>query len=402
MKRFFIYLLVFSVLSSFASATLIGDLFSPGTPPPVGRIVGTIPWLYVDGNEIFFNESYLNYTINELQNDTDTWWPLQPGGWLYDVGNVLVFNETRLNETIVLLDTDTQKGSGGIYLYNDTTDIYLNETVLNSTIDTRINQNVPDIWVDESGDTMTGNLNMSDNNITDVDTVFAHYYAGRSPVRFLDVDTGEVLAQFSTTNYSGFGDDLGDIVARTITVDRLIINDLLNYSTTEPPDFWNSDNIWIIEDNFTFRFNATLLNSTISVLDTQKNASGPYLYNDSTTIYLNESRINLTVQNITGVREEYINITVVGGTGFGTSTEVAIPTGEILQVAVFPLSSNNNYKFSANGSISGDVVDKDRKTHVGDWIVGHKGVTLINEYINLYITNAQIDEEFMIRIRWRI
>jgi hypothetical protein len=215
---------------------------------------------------------------------------------------------------------------------------------------------------------MTGNLNMEYHNISDVDTIRARFYGAASPILFVD-ENGTVVAQIKTTDYPDYGDDFGDLIVRTLTVDRLIINELLNYSLFEPPNIYNSDEVWIYEDNFTFYFNGSYYNNTVA--------------------------------EQFALREENITITVSGGSGSGVTTDCCSPSGEILQVAVFPTTSTNNYRFSANGTISGDAVDTDRTPHVGDWIVAHRGVVLFDENINLYITNANIDEQFTVRIRWR-
>lgn len=54
------------------------------------------------------------------------------------------------------------------------------------------NVNVTDIWVDESGDTMTGNLNMGNNNITDIDSLFSeNVYVGN--YLYEEGDTGTFI-----------------------------------------------------------------------------------------------------------------------------------------------------------------------------------------------------------------
>ena len=71
---------------------------------------------------------------------------------------------------------DTQKGTSGVYLYNDSNTIYFNESQLNATIDDRAtglgdnaswNQSLADErYVDIGGDNMTGNLNITGNITT--------------------------------------------------------------------------------------------------------------------------------------------------------------------------------------------------------------------------------------------
>ena len=73
---------------------------------------------------------------------------------------------------------------------------------------------------------------------------------------------------------------------------------------------------------------------------------------------------------------------------------------EILEIAVFPTSSGNKYRFSANGSITGQVVDANLVKHTGNWIVSHSGTIISAEKITYFITSADIDETFRVRIRW--
>lgn len=459
-------------------------------------------------------------------------------------------------------DDNTHVAGDGNYLTNDSSTMYFNDTKMNSTIDIRITLGadgaVTDIWINESGDTMVGNLNMTFHNITEVDTIRANYYGSNSPIRFVDANGTEV-ARISTTQYPEVGDDFGDIVARTLTVDRLIITGLLNYSNTEPPDVWDADEVWINENNFTFIFNESYFNQSIqsqvfedeywidetgdnvtgpiyiqdevplyfqnatavnasylvwnstkqvlelwangmlqqewgnsttiygkatflanaifqnvsgnymqidtsvlitenltvgefikgngtyitdvchpngtgcgaSVLyagepqlyifnqtmylngsalnasiigldtNTQKSGAAPYLYNDTTDIYLNESYLNYTIDERTGIFEENVTIVVSGGTGTGVTTNCCTGVNEILQIHVYPTSPTNKYRFSANTTTSGEVIDSDRALHTGDWAVAHRGSVVIDETISYYLTNVQIDEQIRIRVRYQ-
>ncbi len=103
------------------------------------------------------------------------------GPYLFNNTITIFFNETQLNLTIdnrVIPDTDTHVAGSPPYLFNDTTDMFFNDTFNNITTDNRISLNPEnfltgatggDLFVNLTGDTMTGNLNMSFNNITNVD-----------------------------------------------------------------------------------------------------------------------------------------------------------------------------------------------------------------------------------------
>jgi trimeric autotransporter adhesin len=67
--------------------------------------------------------------------------------------------------------SDTWWGLNEGYIYNNSNSLDFNETLLNTTIDSRVDGAVTDVWVNTSGDTMSGNLNMGDQDILTVDTI---------------------------------------------------------------------------------------------------------------------------------------------------------------------------------------------------------------------------------------
>lgn len=132
--------------------------------------------------------------------------------------------------------------SGGEYLYNDSTTIYFNDTLLNSTID---NRSV------SSGGTGGNVSNLSQLDDTTID------------------DTAT-------------SDD--DVLAWDTTTDSWItkaINTIIDFLTKAQVDSR-------IESNY------TNLQSKI------KNADDDFLYNDTNTIYLNSTKLNETITNLSG------------------------------------------------------------------------------------------------------
>ena len=115
---------------------------------------------------------------------------------------------------------DTQKAGGGIYLYNDSTAIYVNETVLNNT------------FVDIAGDTMVGDLIINANLTVDTNTLFVDSALNRigigtatpqqklevigninatGNITALNVTAEEFLGKLSCTNlYNGSDTDFCD------------------------------------------------------------------------------------------------------------------------------------------------------------------------------------------------
>lgn len=130
-------------------------------------------------------------------------------------------------------------------------------------------------------------------------------------------------------------------------------------------------------------------------------AVGPYLINDSTAIYFNESLLNSTILSLTGIHEEWTQLSVIGGTGTNTTTTCCSQYGEILHLLVVPTTPTNKYRFSAYTTIGNEAIDTDRQLHTGNWSVAHRGSVVMNDTITYSITNAQIDEAFNVRVRWR-
>jgi hypothetical protein len=132
---------------------------------------------------------------------------------------------------------------------------------------------------------------------------------------------------------------------------------------------------------------------------------GVYTYNTSVgnmvTIHFNDTKLNQTIEQLTGIFEENVTISVSGGVGSGQTTSCCSGSTEILEIAVYPTTITNNYKFYSNTSVTGEVIDQDRATHVGNWVISHAGVVVYDENLNVYIRNALIDEPFRVRIRWR-
>ena len=446
-----------------------------------GDVSGTYDNINIDSNVIGDSEiDYSEVTISDFTNDA---------------------NYISVGDNV----SDLVNDAG--YLTNASLDSLLQ----NTTVDAYIT----DLWVNETGDTMTGNLNMSNNSILEVWELQVHNITGFSPVyvddelivqdnivakgnvtlynpnetyfigerflgntfEFISPSTGETLMYVSETDHPLWGDDLGDITARTMTIDRLIITGLLNYSNTEPPDYYFSDEEWIYKTNtngtsFTFNFNGSLLNFTIA--DTINNASinwtqladlpdtldvnwtddvmidtlfggdvngtydnlqlqpdvvndnelnysdvtladftndngyvrfgdEIYIYKDnplSDTVRFNETLLNYTIHQLTGIFEETINITVTGGVGTGTTSDCCVMANEILDVRVTPPTGTSAYRFSANSSVTGEIVDTDRNQHVGVWWVAHRGTVVTDENIDYYITNANTDGVYSVRVRY--
>jgi len=141
-----------------------------------------------------------------------------------------------------------------------------------------------------------------------------------------------------------------------------------------------------------------LLNLINNNTNTEKAGGGPYLYNDSDSIYLNETELNKTIIQIADIQSYslYFNVTVSGGYGQAISPQSI--NYLITQVTVYPPSTPINYRFMLNETTSGDIIDRDRIPHTGDWDI-YKQHSL-NDTVTATIPNSNVDGIFTVRIKY--
>lgn len=218
--------------------------------------------------------------ISDLTHTVDT---QKYGGGIYLYNNTtsIILNETKLNETISLLDTDTDTTytAEELYIYLDGTTFRLNETVLNSTIDNRDDQPVyfganPYIYINASNYIFLNDTVLNDTiDSRDSDTT----YLAEELYIYLD--------------------------GTTFRLNESVLNATIDDRDDQPVYFGALPYIYINASNYIF-LNDTVLNETIDArddyepdTDTQKYGGSPYLYNDSTTIYLNDTVLNDTIDS---------------------------------------------------------------------------------------------------------
>ena len=216
---------------------------------------------------------------NDISGSTDTQKDAS-GPYLSNDSTTIYFNETMLNATIAALGgSDTQKDASGPYLSNDSTTIYFNESLLNATIDDRASVAADGTggWTNSTLNTSTSLNVVSGGNITAMGGFFSW------------------LGGLGTRITSLFVQDVD--VSGNLTLNGTSINDWSDVSGGADTQK-DASGPYLSNDSTTIYFNESLLNATIVALrvnDTQKDASGPYLSNDSTTIYFNESLLNATI-----------------------------------------------------------------------------------------------------------
>jgi len=115
---------------------------------------------------------------------------------------VIIFGgivSARIPVVIIDSDINTHSNTTGVYLYNDTTTHYFNETKMNETGDSR--------YVNIDGDNMTGNLNMTNNNISGVGTGFFTFLGSlTNRIQEIFTDTINTINLFVSNNATFTGD----------------------------------------------------------------------------------------------------------------------------------------------------------------------------------------------------
>jgi len=165
----------------------------------------------VDGENIFtvYSESD---GAGGIQNKRIGIGTTTPTHALHVVGDVNITG-TIYNNGTLLQDTDTWWNiTGSNYLINSSNILELNETTLNATIDSRVSTSVTDVWVNESGDTMSGTLSMGDNNITSTKQI---------TFTSNQVNIGSSSTISSGSNAISIGDSASSIQQDTISIGRL-------------------------------------------------------------------------------------------------------------------------------------------------------------------------------------
>jgi len=119
-------------------------------------------------------------------------------------------------------------------------------------------------YVQKSGDSMYGNLNMSNNQITDVGTLFVHNITGRSPIYVgSPIISGDTIT--ATTFYGdiqGNNGTIGGVRINNGTIDNLhVTGNFSQFDGMVNASDYNlqGDGVWIIKNGLTFEFNSSQL-----------------------------------------------------------------------------------------------------------------------------------------------
>lgn len=144
------------------------------------------------------------------------------------------------------------------------------------------------------------------------------------------------------------------------------------------------------------RYNDTAYANALFQNVTSKSGEQPYLFNDTTKIYLNETMLNNTIKNISAINAYviYTNVTVTGGSGVAVSNSINYL---LTRVTVYPPSNSTPYNFEAISDTTSTMIDKDRMIHYGVWDI-KKQIGLSSEGVGFNISNAGLDGVYSVKL----
>jgi len=170
-------------------------------------------------------------------------------------------------------------------------------------------------YVKKSGDTMTGALNMSNQDIQDVNILYVHNISGRSPITIMspvisqtNITATNFYGNFQGTNGTIYGVNInnGSIVNLHVTGPDATFDGNVSVNGTVSASDYNlqGDNVWINKENLTFVFNETKLQAE----------------------YYNKTQVDALIANVTQPPTPVINDTVIEQVNCdGTCTTVTEP-----------------------------------------------------------------------------
>jgi len=308
-----------SILELYNETQLILDVNS-SLYQSINLLNSSIQDLTINITNLYSSVNSLNLSIIDLQNDK------------------LDKDDQRYNDTVFILNQllnyyNKTESDLRYYPLNSNPAEYINESYANNTYypitnpsgyinSTDLDNLTNGTWVKVTGDTMTGSLNMSNQNITDVDTLFVHNISGRSPIQFLSpvISNDSITAG---TFYGNINGQNGTIYGVTITngsITNLRVSDSAIFNTSLVPEMNNTwslgipDFVWrnfyvtdLYASNITSPDISNLYNITNQLLIdmTYKLNISDQRYNDTTFIinqllnYYNKSEIDFLFSNFT-------------------------------------------------------------------------------------------------------
>jgi hypothetical protein len=327
----------------------------------------------------FQNDSNITYSINE------TW---------------LTFFVQSFNYITSWLIPNTTNG----YLYNDSTQIFFNDTHLNNTIDERITNQSITIFVPYEN--ATGNVTLGNYSIRAYSVIIP--VGGK--LSFNDTGLNDSYFLYNTTSHR-----LELWVNQRIQQDWGNSTTIYGTATFEANAFFKNisgDDVVLDANlrvtgnsyaNKTFAGNICYSDGTNCTINNSTNITftvvGPYLYILNNSLNFNDSLLNQTISNLS--KNQAFNVTTIvitsGGTGTGTSP---ILNGFLItRIIVTPNTLTDTYNFQANFTSTGISIDTNRMNHLGVWSI-RKNQAVNNDNVTFTITNSVPDDSYSIRIEY--
>ena len=298
----------------------------------------------------------------------------------------------------------------------------INLTIINLTAYTQAELNNK---VDRIGDRMTGNLNMTDNNILDVNILYVHNISGRSPIYITGgaviIENNSVTADNFYGNFIGNNGTITDVIITNLTLDNLVvINPNASFTGDLLPTLNNTyslgsqDFLWkdfyvnnLIVSNITtpsITYILNELNNKLNTTDQRYNDTilintvnnSLYLYND--TLKIDAVNNSLYLYNNTILTYTLNIFTPPVNTNLTYITQI-ISGYKITKIKVIPSNLSNTYNFQAVENTTEIMIDRNRIQHLGEWNI-EKAHSISNDALKLDIINALINDTFNIQITY--
>lgn len=334
-----------------------------------------------------------NVTLETVNNSI--FW----NGYLFNIDRWLLIDGSNANQDIDVTPYDITATSfigDGSQLTNLPAPSYPHDQQLNTTSNVTFN-NI-EVSIINATNITTQNINVTKNSTI---------YLGGVPISSATDINGKSIVTFgdafiNATGYFGDGGFLSNISFVNGTVIAISFNGTNFNGGNFTGDFygtydWTAETPWL-------NFNGTFLSFNETYFDIKlQQQIGNITFTNLTLENLNITN-SLTLNGTTinnfsqlGVQEfeEVIPVTVSGGTGTAQSN---ILDFEITQIIVEPTTSSNKYRFEAVEAIDGSMIDRDRQQHIGEWNILKNHV--LNDKVNISITNALIDETFNVTIKY--
>jgi hypothetical protein len=365
-----------------------------------------------------FNESNLIYLVNST-----VWAELE---------EKLNLTDQRYNDTYILGYT---KQGDGIYLYNDSNTIYLNTSTIGELVNFSINESFPP-YIAYTNIKNTFNQDQVINEsfkLSFRDSLNDTFFFYNNTNKTLQLYVNGIIQQDwgASTRVYGKATFFDNAQFENITGQGVLLDTSLFVTENTTSTYYfgsglyltdvclqNGSNCQGVISNINFSINQTLndyllkddqrYNDTFLILDvnqtlwdylinvTSKKGDGVYLYNDSTTIYFNQTLNNQTINNIVQNQIRVYNFTLSSG-NYSALSNINI-SYQITQITVIPNSNTTTYRFEVLEYPSYNIIERDLIPHKKVWNI-EKSYALNNQIL-ANITQSSPADTFFVSVKY--